>query len=506
MTMVNAGTYRFGRLEVSINGYPNVIRSAPNAPVFEAIPPQPPQVDLLNNSTPDYQFVPNTSATMSMNMSYAQTADVWAVIRNVNNNQVKIVKSSAEQRTQITDPMNPANTNYYRFDFTVPVNDQGTVYAGGNYQGFQDGEWYIDEVWLQKVFDKDINFYPSTITDSSQTPDRDDCMVFTVNNGKANSEERVYSYVIQYIMPDLTGSYMDKNGAVAGSITANTRSVAFGKNGYTTDGTTTGAFMDSYSTSALTWKLHDWNNKPIDGMTVTYELDFGGESLANGGYTGATSFDGVPTTLTPAADGITYTVPAQTYQEAGVYIMRLKYNVGDYSNAIAMNFGVYSVKPVLAIDHISPVGSHKTVNSSNATTTVTSKVEGNVITIYPNSEVTGSGCNKSGKLNEEPKVWLKLTGIGNAEQAALNFTESSGGEVRLYYGSSSKEGTRTSAWTWDQSSGEVVMRFVGYNDAGSCDDSKPAGNLTSANVVVMTFGGKNYEVPVNVITIHNNKP
>ena len=50
------------------------------------------------------------------------------------------------------------------------------------------------------------------------------------------------------------------------------------------------------------------------------------------------------------------------------------------------------------------------------------------------------------------------------------------------------------------------MRFVGYNDAGSCDDSKPAGTLVSADAVIFTYGDKTYTVKVDQITIINVQP
>jgi hypothetical protein len=101
---------------------------------------------------------------------------------------------------------------------------------------------------------------------------------------------------------------------------------------------------------------------------------------------------------------------------------------------------------------------------------------------------------------------LKFTGLGHATNATLTFTEKGGAAVRLYAGSSSKDGTQTDAFIWDSTTGESVMRFVGYNDAGNCDSSMSAGTLISSDKVIMTYGEETYTVAVSVITIINEKP
>lgn len=504
LAMVNAGTYRFDRVAVTNDGKVNNIRSAPGAPAFESAPPEPPRMDmnLTRNGTAEYQFVPGTAAVMSFNMYYAQAADVYAVIENLYDGQQVVVKSNNKEL--LPNPTNAADLNYYRFFFEVPRTERGNTYHGEVYQEVQDGEWIIKEIWLQKVWDEDGNGYGASVDETTGLPTVDKCLVFDVYDETKTPQENVYTYVVQSIRPVLTGTYTDDAGNKAGDITDKTATVSFGKNAA---GTTVGEFMDSYTTSQQTWVLADWNDKPVNGMTVSWEMNFDGDSKNNGGYTGATPVKNSGT-VAAGADGITYTIPSFTYQEAGNYVLTLTYSVGSYSGTNKCTYSVFSITPVLSIEKISPEGSHKTISASKTNTTATSRIDRNTNTIYcyPNAEVTGSGCSQSGKLNEEPKVWLKLTGLGNATQATLNFAVSGGGEVRLYYGTNSKEGTRTSAWTWDASTGESVMRFVGYNDAGSCDDSKPAGTLTSEDRVVLTYNGKSYYVAVSVITIENNRP
>ena len=513
MEMISAGTYRFNRLEVSLSDNLSNIRTAPGAPVFSATPPDPPEVDLKNNETADYQFVPGSYATMSVNLRYAQTSTMWALFENVITGQQTLVPQMTDAggnkvQNKLVDPEDPDGNNYYQFVFRVPDNDRitNTTFNNAinqsnhqytfNADGSQDGEWVIREVWLQNVFDADSNYIGVT----EGGPTAETSMVFDVYNEDKSPEDNIYSYVVQGARVSLTGTYTDDAGNQAGTVTEKTESVLLGKNLTAV----TGDFMDSYSGSAQTLTISDWRSQAITGMTASWNLNFDGASVNNGGYSGATPFNNGET-MTAAADGITYTVPAQTYQEAGNYVWTITYGTGSsYTNTIKCTYSVYSKTPTLAIDKISPSGTHNTVNSSNSNTQVTSKIDGNTIEIYPNSKVTGSGCNKKGELVEEPKVWLKLTNMGNADQATLTFTESNGGEVRLYYGDNSKNGTQTTGWLWEEDGS--VQRFVGYNDAGSCDESKAAGTLTSANVLVLTCGGKTYTVSVNVITIINNRP
>ena len=112
-------------------------------------------------------------------------------------------------------------------------------------------------------------------------------------------------------------------------------------------------------------------------------------------------------------------------------------------------------------------------------------------------------------MHGETLVRLKFTGLGNANNATLTFTPTTGNEVLLYSGTSSKNGTQTDSFIWDSTTGEVVQRFVGYNDAGSCDSSRTAGTIVSGNSITMVYndGTKDIEfsVAVSPITIINNK-
>lgn len=282
-----------------------------------------------------------------------------------------------------------------------------------------------------------------------------------------------------------------------------------------------GTFMQEHKMAGIQFRVTDFEGLAVgDGNVELSFVKVGGTTLDYGGY----SYDGQGIdetfTLENAVASPTEITGDLTLRLAGQYNIALTFALGDEritigdeeqpgieeNETVPAVITVSSTKPTLSIESISPEGAHKTVNSSDNTVTVTSKREGNTITIFPDCEVTGSGCNRSGKLNREPKVTLKFTGLGHATNATLTFTEKGGAAVRLYAGSSSKDGTQTDAFIWDSTTGESVMRFVGYNDAGNCDSSMAAGTLISSDKVIMTYGEETYTVAVSVITIINEKP
>ena len=274
--------------------------------------------------------------------------------------------------------------------------------------------------------------------------------------------------------------------------------------------TTDALFMTVYNSKELKVIVSDYRGNAIDGIaSIKWDITHDATIMKEyGGYTGNSK--GTNTVTLTLKDGSTteYMAPAQEFRVAGKYTSAITVDMG-INGTISLNavptFTVKSKHPTFAIDKISPSGSHKCINSSGSNVTVTSKIDGNTITIYPKSEKTGSGCNTKYTLQEEPKVYLKLTGLGNADNATLTFT-SDQDTVRMYSGSSSKSGTQTPTYLWDSSTGESVMRFIGYNDGGSCDDSEPAGTLTSDTKVVLTYGTETYNVAISAITIINNQP
>ena len=182
-----------------------------------------------------------------------------------------------------------------------------------------------------------------------------------------------------------------------------------------------------------------------------------------------------------------------------------------------ISFVVKSTKPTLTIASFSPDGEHQSpkVTGSNWNPTITnptvnSRREGNTLILYLNATGSKGWFGASISLKGEPKVTLKFTNLGKAENATLIFSEANGGTVHLYEGTSSRAGTRTNQFYWDSSTGEEVLRIVGYIDSGDCSSTTHAGTLNSENKVVLTYKNGNttetYNVPTDVITIINQQP
>ena len=121
----------------------------------------------------------------------------------------------------------------------------------------------------------------------------------------------------------------------------------------------------------------------------------------------------------------------------------------------------------------------------------------------------GNGCTSFNNY-QQPYVTITLAGYGKAESAALVFTESNNGTVRLYTTNGGSTSTTSYAW----SGNGTCQRYVGYykNVKAGNDDHTVAGTLT-ANQLKLTSNGKTYYVSIssmysntNSITIENYDP
>lgn len=499
------GVWVFQSVIVTTESGTNTITYATTSPRFEMQAPEPPSFVRADRTGTQYR--PNGDGFITVELKYSGTATVAAVFRDGNGNRYPVMGTagSTDQATNVTT-----------WNFAVPRN------ASGAYRDKQDGHWTLETVYLwnyymangtyvewekEKVGDEMVVKGSLELNaDGSLKPNefRDDDNVMAIDIKSVNNGDYTVK-VIQTVTVDFTSGQQNAD---------------FGKTG----DTVTGKFMDSYTISDLTVKITDFEGEAIGGdlvYTITYKNN---TSTAYGGYTNSDLEKSSITyvvTLTPDATGTVFTQSEPiTLRYAGTYTttlaFRLNGNEASLSNKGVQvigsipQFTVSSVKPTLSINSISPNGQHTTVGADESNKTVTSKIEGNKVTIYANSKVEGSGCNKKGVLTEEPKVTLKLTDIGNAERAILTFMESSGGTVRMYYGSNSKNGTQTDSYIWEKGGSETVMRFIGYNDAGSCDDSEPAGTLNSMTYIVMEYKNgtttETFTVSVSQITIVNVQP
>ena len=453
------GVFKFSHVTVD----DDTITYAETSPVFYVESPEPPGYKGFESNP--YEYMETSDITMAVQLSYSSTATVYGLIQKLEpqaNGEYKVV---AEHEVLGTDPQDKGN-NIQEWNFLIPVDAAGK----------QDGWWKLAEVYVMDCYDEEGN----SVTE-------DDPFVFAVDGNITKAVNTLYITVSEIADADL------------------------GKDG----STVTGMFMDTHTISDLSVKIEDFEHQEIPSISnVTLEYVYGNNSLQYGGYTSTdNTLDNAKAdfTVSLTKNGTTYTqTEAKTVKYAGTYTPNLKYYitgeiVGHTIDATNIAFAIYSEQPDVYIDSYAPTGTYNTVNSKNNNQNVTSKKEGNTVTVYPNSEVS-SGWWPTGTLHAEAQVWLTLTGLGNADSATLAFKEENNGTVHMYSGSSSKSGKQTIAYTWDKATGETVKRFIGYNDEGNCRNSKWAGTLISDSNVTLVYGTESYNVPVNVITIINKQP
>lgn len=465
-----AGQMQFSRLEL---GGAGAIYNVTGAPVFMARSLEKPEYVSGSAKTSKATIIQaGTNATMDVILKNGESAVVWAELQKVenNNSEVRYVEGVrySENQNAIT--------------FTLPR---------------EDGVWTLKRLLLQNVYDKDAVYEDengNVVTGKDYpivegTPTDENSFVLLPKENEQFTTDVVVSCNVDVFY---NGQKMES---------------AFKE----TFGSATADFMSIYHSKKLEVKVYDYAGRSIDLLeSVTWTINHETNSMQTyGGYKGPGRGVNTITLTENANDSTKYEVEPQEFRVAGKYTSEIHINLANgivLSSEYVPSYTVESKHPMLSIESILPNGSHNTVTTGKSNKTVHSKFEGNTITIFPESRVEGSGCDQKGVLTTEPRVILKFTGLGNADNATLTFTEENNGTVRLYSGSNSKSGTQTNAYVWDSSTGESVRRWIGYNDAGSCDSSTAAGRLTSANVVTMKYGDETYEIPIEAIKIINVTP
>jgi len=477
----SAGTWVFGNVTVGNNTLTNDTTS----PVFELISPEPPSFIGLSDGrdstevaqmSADYVFAPNGDAKLNADIKHSATASVVAVIVDANGNEYEV-----EGKLSSTD-----SNNISTWYFTIPTN------SGGSYMGKQDGIWTMREIRIWNYYESDGTFIRAEKeADGSLKADgeRDEPMVITEAQIMAQANNLPYeTKVVQTV------------------------NLLFSKDNESLE--FKGTFLQSFAFEGIKFSISDFEGKalkvPVDGISLLYGYD--GKSDEFGGYTGdvvTAAKEGTPINVSfTTADGIIYTQSeAQTIQYAGNYYpTEFKISIGGIEKqyvstgewlASIPSFTVRTEVPAVTIASITPSGSHKSVDSAKNEVTVTSKIEGNKVTIYP--EAT-AGC--GGDIATQPQVVLKLSNMGKASDVKLIFaTDNDDKTVRLY----TAAGTgRTEAYQW--SADGNATRWVGYF-AGGCSSSQYAGTLTSESRLVLTDQNKNtYEVAIDPIIIVNKQP
>lgn len=493
-----AGIYSFNRVDVTTEHSTSNIYMATSSPVFTAIPPEPPAYD--SNTTVDYQFVPSSDATMSVNLYYAQSASVWAVIENVRTGQTALVPYSNQTRLDNADTtIDPAGINYYSFTFVVPDN------ATGAYADKQDGEWALKELCFQNVF-VDGEMYGTPTDDNGNAVETtlsnyaDCCYVMDVYDETKTAEENIYTYVVQTVNVAVT-----QNGA---AYTGNIFGATVDSDGKVT--AITGDFMDSYDVSGVTFTITDWSGAAIEGVSnVLWNISYGNDSVAKGGYSGAIM---AARDVTLSGSGTTYTAATQTFRFAGSYTTKLTFQVGStsYTYTSAPHYEVWSVTPTVTITGISQTGTFgvdmtdnceqdDTDCSGNVTSNknehkddgATASYTATVANVY--FKCTRGSTIKGNHNYQGPSVTITLANIGVASQAELSF----GADTYVYNGT-----TRTGSYIWTANG--ACVRNIGYHSASNLGtDTKTSAGTITANTLVLTYDGETYTVAIPTITINN---
>ena len=548
LQLKSGGTFIFDRVVTNKSGAnPSTISRATLAPTFTAYVTDPPAYE--GHTTTDYQFVPDGKATMTVKLTNAQTATIWALMRNEKSGKVYMVSCANRQ-------VEDADDNLYRFTFYVPSDET------------QDGNWQIISLYLQGCANQDEEWVGLT-----ENPLGDAAWITLTDNGDGTWTYGTDKTLdpADYVTFDLSGNNVEAyvvqtvyiNGVTSDELTFN--NVVFGvddtnKNGVRDNNETiTGTFMQAHSTSAMTLTITDWNGEAITGVTgVTWATTHGTDSQAKGGYTGAYEN---PPAVNLSGSGTTYTLAAQTLRMAGSYTSQFAIKVGDDTKTLAgPKFEVWSVTPTVIISDITLDGSGAyavdlfetghicdsykntgstcspqydfTINNkhvfaasntqyltriendhtawlyfkcshSKTTSTWTDK---NFVTWSPHDYSYNNGAGV-------PAATLKLTNMGFASNAELVFTKTGGGDVIMvtqytaksggYWGDYDTYGTDRFTWSADG----TCQRFIGVmnNAAGENDSGTKtvAGTITASELILTDANGNKYYFTIPTITIHN---
>ena len=453
-----AGIWQFGYVEVGSN----ILNTATTAPTFTILSPEPPEY--YGHNTVAYQYMPNNNAQMYVGITNSSAASVQAyIIKNGAAEGVWVDGNIGNEFT--TDAGKGGN----RWLFQVPKDANG----------YQDGNWQLTALKLWDVFAADGTPY------TQESP-------LEIDVSNTNNVTKVVNR-IYVTFPE-------------------GQSQNFGKDA---SGNVTGAFMTSYKVSNLNVEIKDFEGKVVDGVrdvTLTFEYQ-NGTSESYGGYTS--------TDLTNITEGATITVPLDqvngtnyaqskeiTFIYAGNYLTTFSFKVGgvDGKAALAVTppaFTVSSVKPTVEIGALVPTTGreYNTMNSSGSNVKVSTTVNNNEITIFPEATVSGSGCDANLKITSQAMVTLKLNGLGAGNKATLSFAASNEETEYMYtVAANGNKGSQTSNYEWTNGTDEVT-RIIGNYTAGGCsamEGCKGAGKLTSTNYITIESTVNEKTVSVNV--------
>ena len=470
------GIWRFSNVQI---GNTNTITQTTYAPEFTIISPNPPEY--FGYTEEPYQFVMGKNKGLYMNVSllYASTADN-AVATIVNLNDGKTYEVPFSNRT-----VEGENGEKSTYQFTLPYNQSG----------YQDGNWKMTGITLWGgLYNKEGTEY------NEQSP-----WVYDMS-GLNNVTKVVNEVKIEFP----TG--MSKN---------------FGTNA---SGQKDGDFMTQYSVPAgsLSVEIKDGNNKPIDGLTnVQLRFEYkDGTTAQYGGYTNSSiKGSNVKMTLNMVQDGTNKTKYVQPdaleFLYAGAYNTYFSFDVKTADKTITVAYSsekgdlpanapvytVSSVTPTVAISAISPTGTYTVDTTDDCQTPgcrddalsfnghtangATASYTATTANVYFKCTIDNSRYHHY----ERPNVTITLANIGNGTKAVLSF----GSGTHVYNGT-----TQTGTYEWTQDG--TAVRNIGYfSDKGNSQtDIKTRAGTITANTLVVTHNGVDYNVALSpAITINN---
>lgn len=515
-----AGIFNFSNVTVGSN----TITAVTTSPTFTILSPQPPEYYAAN--IVDYQFVPDKTAKMSVQLAYSASATVQANIRNLKTGELYPVIGTLGSTSFETVDGKPINEQL----FMIPV-----------VNGEQDGYWQLESLNIWNAYDKNGNLYT-----------QDSPLVMDVTD-KGIVTKAVSSVKISF---------------------AEDLSKDFGKDA---NGNVTSLFMEEHTISGLHVDIKDFEGEAIRGINgVTLKYAYGNDSVEYGNYSSSAAEEDVPnfSVILEAGDSDgTHFVQngVQTVKYAGSYTPTLMYSVNGSNPYIAKNWSgtlpkitVSSVAPSVTISAISPTGTYSvdktapledsytqtsaswgrkttnwTLNASHVSN-YTPKVSNDKLTadVYfecihaaeTNWSSTGYGVSgqryhaywDGGSNIGNPSVTLNLSKIAGFSSATLDFYSGKTIYSQLYSQIGTEESTleRTrvtkesdaAGYSWTTTG--TCKRYIGYSSSSASkrlggDDTPnaagsktPAGTITASTLTV-TYEGNTYNFTIPTITINN---
>lgn len=337
LQLVAGGNFVFDRVVTNRNNQNSIstIGRADFSPTITAIVTDPPVYESSNTAAS--QFAPDGDAKMYVDLSNAQTATVWALIKDLTSGQTYMVSSG--QYETVGDCQ--------RFPFTIPTVDNTDDKIENP---TQDGNWQLLSLYLQNCADSNENWVSRTdnpvegvawirltdnngdgiweINGTSDTVNPEEYFILDLTDSTVNKNKPVKSYVVQTVYVSVNGAEKKPSDKVT------FEDVLFGAadnnlNQKIDAEEKTGVFMQEHKTDAVTFVITDWNGNPIKLETeITWTSTYTKDScFANGGYT--TDYMPQPTPVTLNLVDGKYTLPAQSYRLAGKHTTSFTITITD---------------------------------------------------------------------------------------------------------------------------------------------------------------------------------